>query len=66
MMPCFVFFYSFVMLIVDAIDDHMVETYSSIGIVTALYIESYVSFVERKSLSRALSCCQLFIVGELN
>ena len=34
---------SFCMLVMDAIGDHMVEPYSSMGLVMALYVESIVS-----------------------
>ena len=30
--------YSFIMLVVDAIDEHIVETCSCIGLVTTLYV----------------------------
>ena len=34
---------NFVMFVVDAIGDHIVEAYSSIGLATSLYVESNVS-----------------------
>ena len=36
---------SMLMFVSDASDEHMVETYSSIGLVMALYVASIVSFV---------------------
>ena len=35
---------SLLMFVSDAIDDHMVETYSSMGLVMALYVAMFVSF----------------------
>ena len=47
---------SFCMLVVDAMSDHMVEAYSSMGLVLALYVESIVSLclphlVDERTLS---------------
>ena len=39
----FMFYYIFAMFVLDRIDGHMVEVRSSIGSVTALYIERDVS-----------------------
>ena len=40
--------------VVGAIGDNMVETYSSIGIVTALYVGSIVVFAEYSSLNTSI------------
>ena len=60
---------SFVMFVVDAMGDHMVKAYSSIGLVMALYFESNVFFglpylVEERTLRMGMVlilwplCCQ--------
>ena len=52
------------MLISDALGDHMVETYSSTGLVIVLYVASVVSlclphFVEARTLSMLIVLCAL-------
>ena len=49
------------MLVSDALGDHMVEAYSSTGLVMALYVASMVSlclshFVEVRTLSMLIIC----------
>ena len=51
----------FVMFVSDAIGDHMVETYSSMGLVMALYVARIVSFCFPHVVDvSALSICIVF------
>ena len=54
------------MLVSDALGDHMVEAYSSTGLVMALYVASMVSlclpyFVEVRTLSMLIVFCVLWL-----
>ena len=66
---CVVFYIGcgLVIFVVDAMDDHMVEAYSSISLATALYVENIISLclphlVEERTLSMVIRLDALYAV----
>ena len=63
----FCFICSLLMFVVEASGDHMVETYSSMGLVVALYVARIVSFwfphvVDVSALSICIVLCAFVVV----